>query len=172
MSVKEMSTTAVLAALLYVVYMLGSFVLYLELVNFTVLLYGVYLSRKQAWLSVTLFCILVVLTKGLGFWSVMYVVVFPQFALIYSFIRNVTKNEYVLGAVGFVLAFLCGTLIDLPSIAISGVSGQALVLRFLMGFQVSLGNAACTIIATLFLLKPLGSVFVRANLTVKENVIS
>ncbi|MGM9987959.1 MAG: hypothetical protein ACI35O_12130 [Bacillaceae bacterium] len=163
MTIREITTTALLGALLYVVYTLGSFFLYAELFNFTILLYGTYLSRKQAWWAVMLFSILLILTRGLSPWSIVYTLIFPQYALIYSFVKNKLKSEYALASLGFFLAFICGTLIDLPYIFMADLGKEALILRFLMGFQASLGNGVCTFIATLFLLKPLGRALERAN---------
>ncbi|WP_127837197.1 hypothetical protein [Clostridium prolinivorans] len=159
MSAREITKISLLAAFLYIIQFLGSFVLYFELVNFTILTYGVYLKRKEAWLSTVVFCLIVMLTRGIAPWSIMYLVVFPQYALIYSLVKNKTKNQYILASVGFILAFLCGTLIDLPFMISAKLSYKAFIIRLLMGFQVSLGNAAVTFIATIYLLKPMQRVF-------------
>lgn len=159
LSAREITKIAVLATFLYVIQFIGSFMLYFELLNFTLLLYGVYLKRKEAWLSAVVYCFLVMLTRGIAPWSLMYLVIFPQYTLIYSAIKDRVKNQYVLALVGFVLAFLCGTLIDMPSIIAAGLDYRALVIRLLMGFQVSLFSGIITFVATLYLLKPLKRVF-------------
>jgi hypothetical protein len=159
MSAREITRIGVLATFLYVIQFLGSFILYFELVNFTILLYGVYLKRKEAWLSILVFCFLIMLTRGIAPWSIMYIVVFPQYALIYSWLKDKTRNQYILAAAGFVLAFLCGTLIDMPFMLSAGLDYRAFIVRLLMGFQVSLGSAVVTFVATLYLLKPLQRVF-------------
>lgn len=158
-STREITKIAVLATFLYIIQFLGSFMLYFELFNFTLLLYGVYLKRKEAWLSTVIYCFLIMLTKGIAPWSVMYLVVFPQYTLIYSVLKNKVENQYILGLVGFVLTFLCGTIIDMPYIITAGLDYKALIIRLLMGFQVSLINGVVTFIATLYLLKPLQRVF-------------
>ena len=58
MTVKEMTRVALLATLLFIIYSWGSMVLYVELFNFTILLYSVTFPKKQALLSVILFCCL------------------------------------------------------------------------------------------------------------------
>lgn len=161
MKARDITRIGLLATFIYVIQFLGSFVLYFELVNFTLLLYGVYLRRKDAWLSAVIFCLLMMLTRGIAPWSFMYLLIFPQYTLIYSMLGSKVKSQYVLGAVGFVLAFICGTLIDMPYILTAGLDYKALILRLLVGFQVSLGNGIITFIATIYLLKPLEKVFVR-----------
>ena len=74
-----------------------------------------------------------------------------------SFNRRL-KSEYSLAILGFILAFLCGTLIDLPFIMLSGMTWKALWIRLLLGFQVSLGNGLSTFLATLFLYQPLSTI--------------
>lgn len=160
MSTRELTRIAILAALLYVIQFFGSFILYFEWVNFIILLYGIYLKRKEAWLAVVVFCFMIMLTRGIALWSLAYLLVFPQYALIYSFLKNYFKSEYTLAILGFILAFLCGTLIDMPYILSAGLDYRALIIRLLAGFQVSLGSGIITFISTLFLLKPLKRVFV------------
>jgi energy-coupling factor transport system substrate-specific component len=159
MRARELTRIGLLATFLYVIQFLGSFILYFEWVNFIILLYGVYLNRKEAWLAVITFCFLIMLTRGVGLWSIMYFVVFPQYVLIYSFFRERFKNEYALAALGFVLAFMCGTLIDLPFMLTAGLDYRAFIIRLFMGFQVSLSSGIITFISTLYLLNPLKRIF-------------
>lgn len=163
MRTRELTTTALLAAILYIVYTMGSFVMYVELLNFMLIVYGVYFKRKQAWMATILFAILLVITRGLAPWTLMYLLLFPQYVLIYSLLKEKTNSETVLAIVGGILAFCCGTIIDLPYIIVSDLGYEALIARFFMGFQVSLGNLLCTFLATLFLLKPLGRVIMRVH---------
>lgn len=159
MSTREITRIAALATILYVVQFIGSFMLYFEWVNFGILLYGVYLKRREAWLSVVVFCLMIMLTRGIGLWSLMYLVVFPQYALIYSYFSSRFKNEYGLAIVGFILSFIAGTLIDLPYILAAGLDYRGLIIRLMLGFQVSLSSSVITLISTLYLLKPLKRVF-------------
>ncbi len=163
MSAKELTRVAVLAAILYCIYFLGSFFMYVELVGFIVLLYGVSLNKKTAYLAALVFTFLVMLTRGIAPWSFMYVVVFPQYTLIYHFLSKLTKSEYIYAIVGFILSFMTGTIIEIPYILMTGMVGQSLITYLILGFQVSLGNAACTFLATLFLLKPLRSLLQKVN---------
>lgn len=163
MSAKEITRISVLAAILYSVYFLGSFFLYVELVGFIVLLYGISLDKKTSYLASLVFAFLVILTKGFGVWSLMYIVVFPQYSLIYYFLSRVTKSEYIYATVGFILSFLTGTIIELPYIFMSGMAGKALIIYLLLGMQVSLGNGACTFLATLFLFKPLNKLLKKVT---------
>ncbi|HAX72360.1 MAG TPA: hypothetical protein DCY20_02420 [Firmicutes bacterium] len=161
MSVKDITKISMLAALIFTIYLSGSMIMYVELFNFTVLLYGVTLPKKTAYLSLIVFCSLLILVYGLQVWTLMYLVVFPQYILIYHLVGSKVKSEYVLASVGFILAFACGTLIDLPFIIMSGLTSKALILRLLLGFQVSFGNGLCTFIATLYLLNPMRRVMMK-----------
>ena len=158
MSIKEMTRVSLLATLLFIIYSCGSWMMYVELFNFTILLYGVNLPKKQSFLAVLLFCILLILVYGLQLWTIMYVLVFPTYTWIYHLIGRRLKSEYSLAILGFILAFLCGTLIDLPFIMLSGMTWKALWIRLLLGFQVSLGNGLSTFLATLFLYQPLSTI--------------
>lgn len=163
MSAKELTRIAVLASILYCIYFVGSFFMYVELVGFIVLLYGVSLDRKTSYFASLVFACLVVLTRGLALWTLMYIIVFPQYALIYHYLSKVTKSEYAYGVVGFILSFMTGTIIEIPYIFMSGMAGKALITYLILGFQVSLGNAACTLIATIFLVKPLKKLLIKVN---------
>ena len=111
MTVKEMTRVALLATLLFIIYSWGSIVLYVELFNFVILLYGVTFPKKQVLLSVMLFCCLLILIYGIQLWTLMYVIVFPLYVLIYHYMGKQLKSEYSLAILGFVLAFLCGSFI-------------------------------------------------------------
>ena len=161
MSTRRLTQCSVLAAILYIVYFMGSFVAYFELVSFIILLYGTVLPKKVSWFSVVVFCILVMLTKGIAPWSFMYLLVLPQYALIYNALSKRTKSEYVYALVGTILSFIMGTLIDLPYLLTAGLGAKSLWITLLLGFQVSIGNAICTLIATLFLYKNISKVLKR-----------
>lgn len=154
MSAKDITRIAALAVFLYIVYFLGSFVDYIELVSFIVLVYGTTLKTKISYFAVVVFTLIVMLTKGIGPWSLMYLVVFPQYTLIYSFVANITKNKIVYFILAGILSFSMGTLIDLPYLLTGGLYGKALLIKLFMGFNVSIGNVACTIIAAIFLYDP------------------
>ncbi|WP_024615765.1 hypothetical protein [Clostridium sp. Ade.TY] len=161
MNTRRLTQCALLSAILYIVYFMGSFVTYFELVSFIILLYGTTLPKKISWFSIVVFCILVMLTKGVAPWSIMYLLILPQYALIYNTLSRWTKSEYVYGLVGAVLSFCMGTLIDLPYLLTAGLGSKSLWITLVLGFQVSIGNAICTFIATLFLYKTLSKVLKR-----------
>ncbi|MGL4740697.1 MAG: hypothetical protein ACRC41_07815 [Sarcina sp.] len=168
MKAKEITTIAVLSVFIYIIYYLGSFVSYIELVSFLILVYGTTLKTKISYFAVLVYTLIVILTKGLGLWSIMYIVVFPQYILIYSFVSKLTKNKIVYFIVAAILSFSLGTLIELPYIFTMGLKGTALITYILMGFQVSIGNMACTIIAAIFLYDPLVELIKK---TLGENLI-
>ncbi|TJX64198.1 hypothetical protein E8P77_12755 [Soehngenia saccharolytica] len=163
MSSKKITRVAMLASILYIIQFIGSGLLYVELVNFTILLYGVSLERDESYLAVAIFCFLVMLTRGFGLWTIMYLVVFPQYAFIYSTVGKRIRSEYALSLLGFFLAFICGTLIDIPYIIAAGLDYNGLIVRLLLGFQVSIVNALVTFVATLFLLNPLKKLLLKLN---------
>ncbi len=161
MKVRELARISALASLLFIIYHCGSLVLYVELFNFTVLLYGVSLPKRQAILSVLIACLLIVLVYGAQPWTLMYVLIFPTYAIIYHLIGRRLRSEYVVACLGFLGAFLSGTLIDLPFIFLSGMTGRALGIHLLLGFQTSVGNGVSTFLATIFLLPILSKVMKR-----------
>ncbi len=155
MTVRQMSQIAILATLLFIIYNAGSQLAYVELLNFTILIYGVTLPRKDSFLAVFIFSCLIILMYGIQPWALMYIIVFPLYTQLYYVIGKWVQSEFKLALVGFIFAFLCGTLIDLPYILMSGMTINALKLYVIMGFKVSLGNALCTFLATLYLYQPL-----------------
>ena len=162
MKAKELTTTALLASLMYIVYTIGSGLMYFELLNFTILLYGVTFKRRVSYLSTLVFTLVIILTKGFGVWTFMYLLIFPVYALLYSYAGKYTASEYSLAAMGFFLALICGTLIDIPYIYMSGLDYRGLIIRLLLGLQVSIVNAGTTFVATLFLLNPIRSSLLRS----------
>ena len=156
MKVRELARISALASLLFIIYHCGSLVLYVELFNFTVLLYGISLPKRQA-----ILCLLIVLVYGAQPWTLMYVLIFPTYAIIYHLIGRRLRSEYVVACLGFLGAFLSGTLIDLPFIFLSGMTGRALGIHLLLGFQTSVGNGVSTFLATIFLLPILSKVMKR-----------
>lgn len=165
MKTRELTRIALLATMLYIIHRIGGMILYAEWVNFTIMMYGVYVDRKEAWLSVIVFCLLVMLTEGIAPWSLAYLIVFPQYVLIYSFFKNKLKNEYYMAGLGFILAFMCGTLIDLPFMLSAGLDYKGFIARLLLGFQASLGNGLVTFLSAIYLLKPMKRVFTAAKLS-------
>lgn len=157
-----MTRVSLLATLLFIIYSCGSMVMYVELFNFTVLLYSVTLPKKHAFLTVLLFCLLLLMVYGIQLWTLMYLLVFPSYTLLYHVFGKRFKSEYSLAVLGFILAFLCGTLIDLPFMMLSGMTWKALWIRLLLGFQVSLGNGLSTFLATLFLYQPLSKIIQKS----------
>lgn len=163
MTIREMTKVALLATMLFIIYSMGSLVMYIELFNFTVLLYGVSLTRRQSFGAVLIFSCLLTLVYGVQIWTLMYVLIFPGYALIYHQVGRWTRSEYILAGIGFILAFLCGTLIDLPFMLMSGLTSKSLLIRLILGFQTSLGNGICTFLATLFLFPSLSRVLMKLN---------
>ncbi|MFI3209954.1 MAG: hypothetical protein R3Y64_02715 [Peptostreptococcaceae bacterium] len=151
MKALEITRTAVLATLIYMMYMIGSSFLYFELVNFMVMLYGTTLKKREAVYSVLLFCMIVVLTKGFGLWAMMYFVVFISYVLIYNFVSTKTDNTDVYLVVSAILSFLCGSLLQIPYLITGGLTGKALLTYLLLGFKVSIGSLICTVVAVICL---------------------
>ena len=104
-----MTRVSLLATLLFIIYSCGSMVMYVELFNFTVLLYSVTLPKKHAFFDCII--ILFITIDGLwdSIWTLMYLLVFPSYTLLYHVFGKRFKSEYSLAVLGFILAFLCGT---------------------------------------------------------------
>jgi hypothetical protein len=120
MSVKRITTNAILSALLFTIYLVFSQILYLEFVTFTIVLYALNLPRKDAVAVVSTFVILVWAVYGVSPWSLMYLVVYGGFAWLLSIMAKwLNSNDYRVAGAGFVVALLAGNLIDLPMLLIS-----------------------------------------------------
>ena len=154
MNAKEITRVALLGAFLYIVYFLGSTVEYIELVSFMILVYGTTIKTKIAYFSAVLFSLLVMVTNGVNLWTMMYLIIFPQYILIYSGISKLTKNRIIYLVLAAFLSFWLGTLIEIPYIIIVGYHGKMLIRYLLLGFMVSGGNMACTVVAGIFLYDP------------------
>ncbi len=151
MKAREITRISALATLIYIVYLLGSNILYVELVNFMVMLYATSIKKRDAVYAVLIFCFLVVLTKGFGLWSIMYFVVFISYVFIYNLVSSKTKNVSYYIVTASILSFLCGTLLQIPYMITAGLTKEALITYMLLGFKVSIGSSICTVIAILTL---------------------
>ncbi|MGL4875928.1 MAG: hypothetical protein ACRC30_14910 [Clostridium sp.] len=159
MTAKEITRIAILSAIIFISYYIGSSLMYVSITNFLILLYGVYVEKKVAYITIVIWCFLVIFLYGFGLWVVMYFVLFPQYILIYNWLYKRTQSEYVFAFVGAFLTFICGTLIDLPFIIQSHMWGHMLWIRLILGFETDIGSTLCTLFGCLFLLKPLKRAF-------------
>lgn len=150
MSVKRITTNAILSALLFTVYLLFSQILYVEFVTFTVVLYALNLPRKDAVAVVATFVVLVWAVYGVSPWSIMYLFVYGGFTWLLSLMRNwLDHNEYRVAVAGFIVALLAGNLIDLPMLLISK---EVTIAYIVLGLKTTLvqGTIAFTVLLLMY----------------------
>lgn len=118
MRVKELCYIAVIGALEFVVFTSFSFVLYLECITLTVLLFSMCFQRRQAVLGAIVFGIINLSMQGVTPWSMMYLLVYPLYSLLIGTLKPFLSRHFI------VLVILCGCL--------SFLTGQLLQLPFMM----------------------------------------
>lgn len=81
MKAKELCYIAVMAAIESVVFTSFSFVLYLECITFTIVLFAMCFETKQAVLGAIVFSIVNLSIQGVTPWSMMYCLIYPLYSL-------------------------------------------------------------------------------------------
>lgn len=153
MKTKELTRIAFMAAILVCVFQACAQILYLELITFTIIVYGCAFPKKEAILSCLIFGLCNVLFMGINPWTLMYVIIYPCYAWLVSSTRRITQKHPLLLCLlcGF-LSFLCGQLLDLPYLLFSG---KITILYILMGLKTSLMQGIISFLVCLFLFEPI-----------------
>lgn len=115
MRVRELCYIAVMGALESVVFTSFSFVLYLECITLTIVLFSMAFETKQAVLAAVVFGILNLSVQGVTPWSMMYLLIYPVYSFIIGCLKPYLKRHFLLIVIltGF-LSFLTGQLVQLP----------------------------------------------------------
>lgn len=144
---------ALLASMLFAIYLVFSQVLYLEFVTFTIILISLCIPKwDNVWIVVT-FVILVWLTYGISIWSIMYLIIYPGFALLLNLLKGIlTKNIYHIAIAAAIMGFLAGNLIDLPLLLFAK---EIVIAYWLIGLKTTLIQGVIAFITVLLLYEPM-----------------
>lgn len=155
MKVKTLTVNAMLGALLFAIYFTFSQILYLEFVTFTIILFAMCTPRYNSVMITVIFVFLVWFAYGIGIWSLMYMIIYPGFALLFCLLRKVLKNNlWLLAFSAFMMGLLAGNLIDLPVLL---MAKEITPFYILLGLQTTITQGAVAAIAIIILYEPLSS---------------
>ena len=87
MTVKELTRIAVMASILYVVFDVFSNILYLEMITFTIVAFGMHFSRREVVYACMMFAFIQILFHGLMVWNIMYLVIYPSYGFLVSVLK-------------------------------------------------------------------------------------
>ena len=88
MKARELCFIAVIASIEAVVFTSFSFILYLECITFTIVVFAMTFQTRQAVLGAVVFTILNLSMQGITPWSLMYCLIYPLYSLIVGCSRN------------------------------------------------------------------------------------
>lgn len=109
---------AVMAAIEQIVFTSFSFILYLECITFTIVVFAMVFQTKQAVLASVVFALLNFTIQGITLWTCMYLLIYPSYSLVIGVSKSFLQKHF------FVLVFLCGFF--------SFLTGQLLQLPFML----------------------------------------
>lgn len=142
MKVKELCFIAVIAAIEFIVFTSFSFVLYLECITITIILFATIFSTKQAVLGSLIFSLVNLVMQGVTPWSIMYVLIYPTYSLFIGIFKNyLNKHFIILCILCGILSFLTGQLVQIPFILISK---HITIYYILAGLKVSIPQGIIT----------------------------
>jgi len=81
MKARELCFIAVIASIEAVVFTSFSFILYLECITFTIVVFAMTFQTRHAVLGAVVFTILNLSTQGVAPWSMMYCLIYPLYSL-------------------------------------------------------------------------------------------
>lgn len=135
MKAKELCYIAVMAAIESVVFTSFSFVLYLECITFTIVLFAMCFETKQAVLGAIVFSIVNLSMQGVTPWSMMYCLIYPLYSLFIGISKPfLQKHFWLLCFLCGCLSFLTGQLVQIPFLLISK---KITILYILAGLKIS-----------------------------------
>lgn len=153
MKARQLTRIALMAASMVCVFQLFSHILYLELITFTIVLYAMNTSRKEAVMSCVIFACLNMLFLGITPWTCMYLIIYPVYALIISINQHYFNRHLLcLCLLCAFLSFLCGQLLDLPFLLFDK---HITLLYWISGLKTSLIQGILSFLSCLFLYEPL-----------------
>lgn len=153
MRAKELCYIAVIGALEFIVFTSFSFVLYLECITLTVLLFSMCFQTKQAVLGAFVFGIINLSVQGVTPWSMMYVLVYPCYSLLIGWMKPYLSKHFLVMVLlcGF-LSFLTGQLLQLPFLLFSKT---ITIVYLIIGLKTSLIQGIISGISCFICFKPI-----------------
>ena len=88
MSTRQLTRTAIMAAVLYAIFRMFADILYLELITFSLLLFALVFERREVIAAAGIFALLQLLLHGIMLWNIGYLIIFPTYALLFSLSRD------------------------------------------------------------------------------------
>ncbi|MGX8852773.1 cytochrome B [Amedibacillus sp. YH-ame10] len=153
MKVRELCFIAVIGALEFVMFTSFSFVLYLECITLTVLLFSMVFQTRVAVLGAIVFGIINFSMQGVTPWSIMYVLIYPIYSLLIGCLKPYLRTHFiVIVMLCAFLSFLTGQLVQLPFML---VSDKITMLYILAGLKTSLIQGVVSGITCFICYKPI-----------------
>lgn len=156
MKARELCFIAVIASIEAVVFTSFSFILYLECITFTIVVFAMTFQTRQAVLGAVVFTILNLSTQGVAPWSMMYCLIYPLYSLFIGCSRKFLNRHFLalVFTCGF-LSFLTDQLVQLPFMLISG---KITAIYILMGLKTSLIQGFMSMALCAICYKPIAAV--------------
>lgn len=143
---------AVMAAIEQIVFTSFSFILYLECITFTIVVFAMVFQTKQAVLASIVFAFLNFVTQGITLWTGMYLLIYPTYSLLIGLSKNfLQKHFFVLVFICGFFSFLTGQILQLPFLLFSS---KVTMLYILLGLKTSLIQMAIAGTTCFFCYKP------------------
>lgn len=159
MRVRELCFVAVIGAIEAVVFTSFSFILYLECITFTVLVFSMTFQTKQAVLGAIVFTIINLTMQGVTPWSMMYCLIYPTYSLLIGTCKNILDKHFICTVVLCgILSFLTGQLVQLPFMMFSS---KITIIYILVGLKASLIQGTVSAAFCFVCYKPVVSVLKR-----------
>lgn len=159
MKAKELCYIAVMAAIEAVVFTSFSFILYLECITFTIVIFSMTFKTRQATLASLVFTIINLSVQGVTPWSMMYCIIYPIYSLLIGTMKPFLKKHFLLMTIlcGF-LSFLSGQLLQLPFML---AAGRVTLAYLLLGLKTSLIQGCLSMMLCFVCYKPVNAVVTR-----------
>lgn len=156
MRVKELCFIGVIAAIEFVVFTSFSFILYLEFITISIVLFAMCFQTRQAVMGAVVFGILNLCVQGVTPWSMMYLFIYPVYSLLIGVLKGYLKKHFILLCLLCgILSFLTGQLVQLPFLMISDT---ITILYIIIGLKTSLIQGSMAAISCFICYKPIASV--------------
>lgn len=153
MKAKELCYIATMAAIETIMFTTFSYILYLECITFTIVLFGMVFRMKQSVLASFGFTVLVLCIQGVTPWTLLYCLVYPTYSFILGVIKkHIRGHIIILSTVCGLFSFCTGQILQLPYI----IASETLALAyFIIGLKTSLIQGILSFILCYICYKPI-----------------
>ncbi len=156
---REVIYSAFIGSILYLLFVLFSNILYVEMLTFTLIVFSLSFPIYTVVYGALLFGMLQILLNGLLPWNVMYLCIYPLYALITYVFKNILENHPLrIAFYGMFLSFLMGQLMELPFLFFSKTITIAYIL---LGLKTSIIQSLITFLEFLFLFDPVKRILIQ-----------